>query len=246
MTRKRSSEYVPAPTIPREMATRYDAILGALYGSVSVSEAAARAGLSRNRFQSLMHRAQAAFLEALEPRSAGRPPTKTTRERELEEEVAKGQRREASLREKLEMAQHLFGVAGEMMRGIRRGARGRKGKKAAAKATPNETDPEPASTPTRRSPRWMGRMRVELGRRLLRTASAACRTGMRSTRASPVVSRCPERRRRAARAGQPAAATLAGTSSRYGTSSSIPSLASSTSPLKASRASRPRSLGSRE
>jgi len=67
------SRYVPAPTVSAELLPRYSLVLKAITGELSVAEAARQAGIARNRFQSLMHRAQGSFIAALEPCPAGRP-----------------------------------------------------------------------------------------------------------------------------------------------------------------------------
>jgi len=71
---RKKATYTPKPAVPADLEQRYKAVLGVLNGMTTVSEAARQLGLSRNRFQSLMHRGLAQMLEGLTPQPPGRPP----------------------------------------------------------------------------------------------------------------------------------------------------------------------------
>ncbi|MFO0667238.1 MAG: hypothetical protein U0174_25015 [Polyangiaceae bacterium] len=113
MTKK---TYTPAPEVPTELRARYQQVLEVLSGMTTVSEAARRLGMSRNRFQTLMHRGLQSLLGTLGPQAPGRP-ARPTREVELEEEVSRLQRENARLHEQAAMTERLMGMAGEFLRG---------------------------------------------------------------------------------------------------------------------------------
>ncbi|MGH6693128.1 MAG: helix-turn-helix domain-containing protein, partial [Gammaproteobacteria bacterium] len=70
------------PEVPAELQARYQTILAVLAGKLSVSEAARQLQLSRNHFQTVMHRALQGLIEGLAPRPTGRPPTVRDEEKE--------------------------------------------------------------------------------------------------------------------------------------------------------------------
>jgi hypothetical protein len=85
---KKTPSYTPAPAISAEVAPRVQAVLKVVTGQWTVTQAAAEVGMSRNRFQTLMHRSLEAMLAELGQKPAGRP-ARPERERELEEEAAR-------------------------------------------------------------------------------------------------------------------------------------------------------------
>ena len=67
------SRYTPWPQLPAELMPRLAGIVQVLAGMQSLSQAAREVGLSRNHFQSLLHRSLLAMIESLTPKQAGRP-----------------------------------------------------------------------------------------------------------------------------------------------------------------------------
>ena len=53
---KSKPRYVPAPAVPAEMAQRVETILEVVAGRMSVAQAARTLGMSRNHFQTILHR----------------------------------------------------------------------------------------------------------------------------------------------------------------------------------------------
>ena len=108
--------YTPRPEVPRELLERYQAILYALTAQWTVSEAAEKVGIARNHFQTLMHRAMAGMVEALEP---GRPGRKATPEAEqkLRLRLETLARENERLRQRVETIDRLMGVASGILRG---------------------------------------------------------------------------------------------------------------------------------
>ena len=115
--------YTALPQIRPELTPRYEVVMAVVSGALTVSEGARRLGLSRNHFQSLVHRALGALIEELEPKTGGRPPT-PARERQLEEETGRLRLENERLNRRVETAERILGVASGMLRGrMDRGAR---------------------------------------------------------------------------------------------------------------------------
>jgi len=108
--------YVPMPPLPPELAQRYLLIVEVMSGGLTVSEAARRLGLSRNHFQTLMHRGQRGLLEALRGKPTGRPPLPES-ERRLRQEVVRLQQENQRLRDRVETTDRLLGVASGLLKG---------------------------------------------------------------------------------------------------------------------------------
>lgn len=121
MTKK---TYQAAPQVPAELQERYAAILAVMSGQITVSEGARRLGLSRNHFQTLMHRGLQGLLEGLEPGRPGRPG-KPAREAELEQQLGRLQDENRRLRQRTETIDRLLDVASGMIRGRMRTPRPR-------------------------------------------------------------------------------------------------------------------------
>jgi hypothetical protein len=123
--------YTAMPKVPPEVATRYEMVTAVLSGELSVSEGARRLGLSRNHFQSLMHRTQTAMIETLQPKAGGRPVTPEA-EKKLQREMEKLQAENLRLQRKVETTDRILGVASGLLRGrIGRESRSEGGKKPA-------------------------------------------------------------------------------------------------------------------
>lgn len=116
--------YEPVPEVPPELLERYGTMLEVLQGTLTVSEAARRLGISRNRFQSLYHRGLKSLLTGIAPGDPGRPG-KPPREVELEQRVDRLERENERLRGRAEMIDRLLGVASGVIRGRVRSTRTR-------------------------------------------------------------------------------------------------------------------------
>lgn len=139
--------YTPMPSgVPLEQMLRLARIVEVLAKMKTMSAAARELGLSRNHFQSMVHRAVLAILDEIEPKAGGRPP-KPERVAELESEVAKLRKENARLSERVGMTDRLLNVASGLLHGRIQptGRRARTKKK--AKESSNESgseDPDPA------------------------------------------------------------------------------------------------------
>jgi len=145
---KKASDYEPEPRLPPQLEERYALVLAALSGLIKVEHAAKRAGLSRPRFQTLMHRAQASMIESLVPKPPGRPP-RSSHEVELEQQLQKVSRQKEKLQERVDTIDRLLGVASDMLTGRLeinkpRSKRQSPKKPAAPESEADGEDPDPA------------------------------------------------------------------------------------------------------
>lgn len=142
---KKKKTYTAAPEVPGEVAERYAVMLEVLSGKLTVSEGARRLNLSRNHFQTLMHRGLGGLIEGLSQRPTGRP-SKSEKERQLAEENERLQKELARLKEQAETTDKLLGMASEFLKGrIRPLPRGKRTKKTKPMSGSTETDDtEPA------------------------------------------------------------------------------------------------------
>lgn len=142
MAKDKPPTYTPAPEPPSdpELRRRYNAIMSVIAERQTVTAAADLLGMSRNHFQTILHRVIAAMIEALTPKPAGRP-AKPAREAELEAENARLTSELAALKERSAMIDRLMSVVG----GIASGREPLPRSRGKSKKKPSE-DPEPATT----------------------------------------------------------------------------------------------------
>jgi hypothetical protein len=152
---KKTQSYTPAPAISPEVAPRAQAVLKVLTGQWRVTAAAAELGMSRNRFQTLMHRSLEAMLAELGQKPAGRPAL-PARQRQLESENTHLRRENEQLQGRVGTIDRLLGVASDMLKG-RIEASGRQGKTSRSSTSTSGTsskegnnDPEDAGGDARR------------------------------------------------------------------------------------------------
>lgn len=140
--RSKKKSYVEAPAVPPEMADRVDVAIQVMSGGMTVSDGARKLGLARVHWQTLLHRSQAAFIEALLPHPAGRPK-RPEREVELEAELERLRKENASLRSKQEAIEQVLDLSNQFLRGAPNKARGHKVKTATKVAAPAPEEPDP-------------------------------------------------------------------------------------------------------
>src|SRR5438552_16387506 len=138
---KKKKSYVAAPRVSEAIQERYRAVLQVLSGEISVSEAARQTGLSRNHFQTLMHRGLEGLIAELTPKAPGRPraqdPGLLEKNERLEKEVKR-------LQGRVEMIDRMLGVASDLLKGRAPLGRPRQKKTASTKSkTPTPDDEEP-------------------------------------------------------------------------------------------------------
>ncbi len=109
-----AKSYTSMPTVPPAMVERYRIVMEVLSGAISVSEGARKAGLSRNHFQTLLHRASAGLIQGLSPKEAGRP-TMPKEERRLQLETLRLKKENQRLLERAHVSDRLLGVATSLL-----------------------------------------------------------------------------------------------------------------------------------
>lgn len=138
----RKSSYTPMPSVPQELLPRLAAIVEVLAGSKSVSQAARSLGLSRNHFQTILHRAVLALAESIAPKKSGRPARASAA---LEVQLKKLQRENQRLQRRVDATERLLEVAGGLLKGrIRPTGRQRRASKSAASSQERGDDSDPA------------------------------------------------------------------------------------------------------
>ena len=134
--------YTAAPKAPEELRTRYETMLAVMSGAITVSDGARRLGMSRNHFQTLMHRGLAAMMDGISPRMPGRAP-KSEQETALQSEVEKLRRENLRLKEQAQTIDRIMSVVGGMIReGAERSPRARRETKTPRDANPASDDDE--------------------------------------------------------------------------------------------------------
>src|SRR5438067_5079029 len=116
MRKKKESSYVAAPEVPPEMAERVSAVLDAMTGETYVSEGARKLSLSRPQFQSLVHKATAAVIEALTPKAPGPTPV-PEHERALSDENERLKKQLARMQRRVDTTERMMTVVSGMLRG---------------------------------------------------------------------------------------------------------------------------------
>ena len=141
MVKKR---YTPAPDVPPEVMQRLAVLVEVLAGMKSVSEGARALKLSRNHFQTLLHRGLAGMLQEVTPHAAGRP-AKPEALANLEAELQKLRRENEKLKARVGSTERLLTVASELLKGrIQTTGRRRRTPKESPDDEGGDNDPEPA------------------------------------------------------------------------------------------------------
>jgi transposase-like protein len=116
----------------------------------TISDAAKQLGMARVNMQTLVHRAEAALVAAMQPRSTGRAPKPET-EKQLENRVAQLEKENAKLTKQLQAADDMMMAAGEIIRSLRglppaaSRTSSPRSKRSPQKPPSGDEDPEPTS-----------------------------------------------------------------------------------------------------
>jgi hypothetical protein len=137
----KKKSYTPAPQVTPEQAQRLAVMLEVLAGSRSVAEGARMLGMSRNHFQTLLHRGLTALVEEITPRLGGRP-AKSPQLKELEAKLERLERENAELAQRVGTTDRLLEVASGLLHG-----RIRTGRQAGAKRTKASSGEKKADEP---------------------------------------------------------------------------------------------------
>lgn len=187
----KNKSYTPAPPVPPELMQRLALILEVLSGKCTVSHAARVLGLSRNHFQTILHRGLTGLVEGIEPKAPGRP-AKAKELARLEGEVAQLRRENERLLEQVGTTERLLQAASGLLQGRLRPA-GRQIRSKRTKAPAGEDEPDAAQ---RRNLEVVKQMRG-LGLSAVLAASVAGvhassvrRWRVRERRGEPLVAAC--------------------------------------------------------
>lgn len=207
--------YHPRPAAPAtsEQERRVRLVRAVLAGEMTISEAAEQLGIARVNMQTLVHRAEAAMIEALAPRPPGPTPTPPAQAK-LAAEVERLRAQNETLRRQLEAADAMMGAAGEIIRSLRglpprtSSPRSKSSSRSRKAQTPDKAgeDPEPATSVIATALARLTTM-PELGSRTARLLGLARRTLSRYLQR--LAAGQPLRRRRGGRARPVAEATAA-------------------------------------
>jgi hypothetical protein len=159
---KAKRSYTPVPEIEAAIGERLEKVLEVMAGRLTVAQAARDLGMSRNHFQTILHRGLAGLTQAITPKAPGRParPGEVTA---LEEELARLRHENAHLKEQAGTTERLLQVASGLLQGRVRPARqSRTRKGVGGRDEDGESEP-------RRKMQGIGQMR-----RLGLTALQAC------------------------------------------------------------------------
>jgi transposase len=156
------SGYVPAPEVGKESEERYKAVLLTIAGELSVTDGAKRLGISRVRYQTLVHRALRGLIQEVTKKPPGRKP-KPEREQTLEQEVERLRKENEKLQKESHESVMLLGAASILLQ-KQMGMRPRyKNRRKAAATEPGEG---PASEDPAGTARWILQVAPLLAERL--------------------------------------------------------------------------------
>jgi transposase-like protein len=105
-----SKSYRKQPQVSPELLPRYQVVMEVLSGALTVSEGARRLQLSRNQFQSVLHRGLEGLISGLQARPGGRPKPPQA-EREARQEAEQLRQENEQLSKQAEMMDRLLHVA---------------------------------------------------------------------------------------------------------------------------------------
>ena len=152
--RNEASTYENQPEVPTELKKRFDLIRAVLGERTTISEAAKDLDIARVNMQTLVHRVEAAMLNALQPRSTGPTPIPES-EKKLKARVEQLEKENAKLQKQLQAADDMMMAAGEIIRSLRgmppttsrtSSSRSKRSRQKPPKSD-DDSDPEPESEP---------------------------------------------------------------------------------------------------
>lgn len=139
----RKPSYEPSPRAHAEVLPRLAAVMAVLSGQKTVSQAARELGLSRNHFQTILHRAERQLIESVRLKPGGRPSRAEQVVRQ-QAELKQLKRQNAQLHKQVAATEQLLEVAGSLLRGrLRPSTRGRRSRKLSETRSERGSDSEP-------------------------------------------------------------------------------------------------------
>jgi len=136
VTKKKT--YTPMPEVPQALREKFLTVMAVQSGAMTVSDGARKLGMSRNQFQSMMHKAMAGMIEAMTPKSPGRP-ARPEKEAKLRVESEKLRRENDKLKAQVGSTHQMLELVADIFnRRIDRVMSGRESKPKAKKTSPND------------------------------------------------------------------------------------------------------------
>jgi hypothetical protein len=138
----RKASYEPSPAVPEAQLQRLLVVVEVLSGMKTVSEGARTLALSRNHFQTVLHRGLAGLMHGLEPKPAGRR-ARPAAQRAQAQEQKRLMRENTRLRKQVAATEQLLTLAGGLLKGRVRPTRAKRTTKA-RRDDSGDADPDPA------------------------------------------------------------------------------------------------------
>jgi transposase-like protein len=130
--------YTPVPEVPEAIREKFLTVMAVQSGAMTVTDGAAKLGMSRNQFQTMMHKAMAGMIEAMTPKPPGRKPV-PEEQAKLRAESEKLKRENDKLKTQVGSTHQMLElVAGIFNRRIDRAMSARESKPKAKKTSPND------------------------------------------------------------------------------------------------------------
>jgi transposase-like protein len=112
------STYENQPEVPPELKQRFDVVRAVIGGQMTISDASKKLDIARVNMQTLVHRVEAAMVNALQPRSTG-PTALPDTEKKLRARLEELEKQNAKLHKQLMAADDMMMAAGEIIRSLR-------------------------------------------------------------------------------------------------------------------------------
>lgn len=145
------STYASQPEVPEALKKRFDLIRAVIGERTTIVDAAKELDIARVNMQTLVHRVEAAILEALQPRPTGPTPIPEA-EKKLKTRVEQLEKENAKLQKQLQAADDMMMAAGEIIRSLRgmppesSRTSSSRSKRSPQKLPSSNDDPEPEPT----------------------------------------------------------------------------------------------------
>jgi hypothetical protein len=137
----RKASYVPTPAVPEALMQRLLVVVEVLSGMKTVSEGARVLGLSRNHFQTVLHRGLDGLIQGLDLKPAGRRARSPAQQAQAREQKRLA-RENARLRKQVAATEQLLTLAGGLLKGRARPTRAKRTTKV-HRDDGGDADPDP-------------------------------------------------------------------------------------------------------
>jgi hypothetical protein len=179
------STYENQPEVPPGLKQRFDVIRAVIGERMTISDAAKQLDIARVNMQTLVHRAEAAIIEALQPRPTGPTPLPET-EKKLEARVEQLEKQNEKLHKQLMAADDMMMAAGEIIRSLRglppESSRTSSSRSKRSPKKPSSSDDEPEPEPPTQAILQAGLQRLRTSRHDAPRAARLLGVGVKTLR----------------------------------------------------------------